>query len=132
MKKLLLLIAIALSAVISASAQNSIDNLVESCKSVGNSKFTSAVERDPATRQVVKVVKVFEAESMSASKFISAFNAETANATTNSQTSDNDDICHTLTFESDNQIRIYSLRYDKGPSHMGLRTTIIIKYIKNK
>ena len=44
----------------SALGQNSIDRLVEDCSSVGRSKFTSAVERDPKTRKIQKVVKVLE------------------------------------------------------------------------
>ena len=38
-------------------AQNSIDRMVEEYSAIGGSKFTSAVERDPNTSRVKKVVK---------------------------------------------------------------------------
>ena len=41
-------------------AQNAIDKAVDEYSSIGNSKFTSAVERDPQTRKVLKVVKVLQ------------------------------------------------------------------------
>ena len=41
-------------------AQNSIDELVENFSTVGSSSYTSAIERDPQTHQVMKVVKTLE------------------------------------------------------------------------
>ncbi len=43
-----------------AMAQNSIDRMVKQHSTTGKSTFTSAVERDPATRKVVKVVNILK------------------------------------------------------------------------
>lgn len=130
MKRLITLLIVAFAGIISANAQNNIDKLIDSCQSVGSSRFTSAIERNPDTHQVVKVVKVFESDSMPASKFISTFNEESASASTSSKSINNGRVNHTLTFESDNQIRIYSLSYENEYAHIGLRVTIIVKYLK--
>ncbi|MCR4764581.1 MAG: DUF5024 domain-containing protein, partial [Bacteroidaceae bacterium] len=45
---------------LSISAQNAIDKAVDEYSSIGKSTFTSAVERDPQTRKVLKVVKVLK------------------------------------------------------------------------
>jgi len=45
---------------VGASAQNRIDRFVDNESTIGQSKFTSVVERDPQTREVVRVVKVRE------------------------------------------------------------------------
>ena len=41
------------SLITAAVAQNSIDGLIDNYSSVGMSKFTSAVERDPRTHKVL-------------------------------------------------------------------------------
>ena len=46
-----------------AMAQNSIDRMVKQHSTTGKSTFTSAVERDPATRKVVKVVNILKSIS---------------------------------------------------------------------
>ena len=56
-----------------AAAQNVIDWMVDDFSSRGSSRFTSAVERDPRTRNVRKVVNVLEVENADVGKFISAF-----------------------------------------------------------
>ena len=43
-----------------AVAQNSIDRMMDNYSSRGTSRFTSAVEREPKTRKVLKVVNVLE------------------------------------------------------------------------
>ena len=50
------------------SAQNSIDKAVDEYSSIGKSTFTSAVERDPKTRKVLKVVKILQPTDMSINK----------------------------------------------------------------
>lgn len=43
------------SLITAAVAQNSIDGLIDNYSSVGMSKFTSAVERDPRTHKVQRL-----------------------------------------------------------------------------
>ena len=51
-------------------AQNSIDRMVEEYSAIGGSKFTSAVERDPNTSRVKKVVKRLVVNGVNAQRFI--------------------------------------------------------------
>ncbi len=55
--RLFIIISLLLCNSAAMTAQNKIDALVETCSAVGNTSFTSVVERDPATRKVKKVVK---------------------------------------------------------------------------
>lgn len=128
--KTLITILIILSASITSMAQNSIDELFESYKSVGNSKFTSAVERDPNTHEVVKVVKMIESDVISVKSFKKAFEQEAVKATSANKNVTDNNISHVLVFESDKQIRIYSLKYDNRPGFSWINASIIIKYIK--
>jgi len=137
--KTLITILIILSASITSMAQNSIDELFESYKSVGNSKFTSAVERDPNTHEVVKVVKMIESDVIvkmiesdviSVKSFKKAFEQEAIKATSANKNVTDNNISHVLVFESDKQIRIYSLKYDNRPGFSWINASIIIKYIK--
>lgn len=128
--KTLITILIILSASITSMAQNSIDELFESYKSVGNSKFTSAVERDPNTHEVVKVVKMIESDVISVKSFKKAFEQESVKATSANKNVTDNNISHVLVFESNKQIRIYSLKYDNRPGFSWINASIIIKYIK--
>ncbi len=129
MKIVFTLITLLLSTV-AVLAQNSIDELLETCKSVGSSKFSSIVERDPNTREVVKVVKMFDSDTLSAKDFIKAFTKESSNATSVNQTVTGDEICHTLVFETDKQVRIYTLKYENDHIYHGFHASVIIKFIK--
>ena len=60
MKRYILFWIICLTAEASLWAQNRIDRFVDNESTIGRSKFTSVVERDPKTRAVVRVVKVRE------------------------------------------------------------------------
>lgn len=59
-RRIIMTITLLLTVVTAMTAQNQIDNMVDKYSATGYSKFTSAVERDPKTRAVVKVVKVLE------------------------------------------------------------------------
>ncbi len=127
--RLILLIAWILLLTPPMRAQNSIDNMVEEYSTVGGSRFTSAVERDPKTRRVKKVVKQLHVDGVNAKRFISGFKREakrhrhTVTNTKNGQT--------TMTLVTDNKqgTRIYMLKYD-NPSYMPSAsiTIVIVPY----
>lgn len=100
-----MLTLIVLSTVV-AMAQNSIDRLVERVSGVDN-KFTSAVERDPKTGGVVKVVKMIERNGYTNIRpYISAFKKEkqTGNFT---EKRDDESLMLMLVVSSAKQNRIY-------------------------
>ena len=114
---------------VSAQAQNSIDELVENISTLGSSKFTSVVDRDPKTRQVNKVVKVLEVPSVQASKLRNAFLKEKDSGSF-SHSKDGHEETMTLTTESRDKVRIYMLRTEILGSHVygSAKVTVIAKY----
>lgn len=117
-----------------ATAQNSIDNLVDKYSTTGSSKFTSAVERNPKTRAVVKVVKVLEISGwLDIRPFINAFKNE-ARTGDFTERHDDDDLVMMLTTKSDSRNRIYMLKAQggytgsKGRRYEYTKITIIVKY----
>ena len=79
MKQRILLFMVLLAMVAStAKAQNKIDDLVNHFSSNTTSKYTSAVERNPKTREVVKVVKILEMNYCDATPFVNAFKRDTS------------------------------------------------------
>ena len=92
-------------------AQNSIDKMVESYSTIGKSTFTSAVDRDKATRKVNKVVNVLEISTGDVNKFIEAFEAEKSKCTSYKKTEDADNRTVILTMEDIKSNRIYILQY---------------------
>ena len=126
--KLLLSVWMLLLATASLSAQNAIDKAVEEYSSIGRSSFTSAVERDPQTRKVQKVVKVLEPTDMTIGKLRKAFLNEQDSGQFNIVTNDDEETMM-LTVENAKEVRIYQLIY-KGQraSFRNGKLTIIIKY----
>ena len=112
-----------------AQAQNSIDELVENISTLGSSKFTSVVDRDPKTRQVNKVVKVLEVPRVQASKLRNAFLKEKDSGSF-SHSRDGHEETMTLTTESRDKVRIYMLRTEILGSHVygSAKVTVIAKY----
>ena len=80
MKKLLLTLLFITGFSLAGQAQNSIDRLVEKHSPTGESVFTSAIEREPASQKVIKVVKMLRSKHMNASPFIAAFENESRHA----------------------------------------------------
>ena len=78
-RRLILILFFTLGTLLAAMAQNSIDRQVERYSAIGQSRFTSAVERDPRTRRVQKVVKVLELYDKGVKALIDAFKAESPN-----------------------------------------------------
>ena len=110
------------------SAQNAIDKAVDEYSSIGNSKFTSAVERDPQTRKVLKVVKVLQPTNITINKLRRAFLEEQKNGQFSLVTNEEEETI-TLTVESSKENRVYMMQYIKrGASFTNGKVTIIIKY----
>lgn len=118
----------------SAFAQNSIDGLVENYSSVGQSKFTSAVERDPKTRKIQKVVKVLELYNADISRFAAAFKREAATGDFTERRTDGG-LTFVLTVRGKGQNRVYMMKCT-GPYAYGrkatrysfTKVTVIVKY----
>ena len=110
------------------SAQNAIDKAVDEYSSIGNSTFTSAVERDPNTRNVLKVVKVLQPTDITINKLRKAFLNEQKNGQFSLVTNEEEETM-TLTVESSKENRVYMMQYTrKGASYSNGKVTIIIKY----
>lgn len=131
----IIMTALLLTSLITAAvAQNSIDGLIDNYSSVGMSKFTSAVERDPRTHKVLKVVKVLQLEQIGIKDFIKAFKGE-AKTGDFSEKYDDDGCTLMLTTQNAKQNRIYMLRctdpYIPGRRNTNYgyaKITLIIKY----
>lgn len=92
------------------SAQNAIDKAVDEYSSIGKSTFTSAVERDPQTRKVLKVVKVLQPTDLTINKLRRAFLDEQENGKFSIVSNDKEETM-TLTVENEKENRVYMLQY---------------------
>ena len=113
-----------------AEAQNRIDDLVENYSTLGSSTFTSAVERNPQTHAVQRVVKVLESRGNNLSKIRKAFEDEQETGDFSVKTRD-DEVTQLLTVEGKETNRIYMLQYEQFRRFGDWKVTIIVKY-KNK
>lgn len=135
MKQRILLFMTLLAMVVStARAQSKIDDLVDHFSTSTTSKYTSAVERNPKTREVVKVVKILEMNYCDATPFVNAFKKDTSNGEL-SETRSGNDLVMTRTMQGKKQNRIYMLKADGYYNKYGLTKTrshctitVIIKY----
>lgn len=125
MKKLLLTLLFMTGFSFAGQTQNSIDRLVEKHSTTGESVFTSAIEREPASQKVIKVVKTLKSNNMNADPFIEAFEKEAQHAIFK-LTHSKDKTTLVLTTESKDNVRIYMLKYDPK-SKIGIEVTIIVK-----
>ena len=133
-RRLLIIFALLAAMVASAFGQNSIDRLVENHSSVGQSKFTSAVERDPKTRKIQRVVKVLELNDADISRFTAAFKREAATGDFTERRTDGG-LTLVLTVRGKGQNRVYMMKCD-GPYAYNRNTTrysftkitVIVKY----
>ncbi len=134
MKRLLFILAVLLTQALATRAQNQIDNLVNSFSAVSSSKYTSAVERNPKTRAIVKVVKILEMDYANVNPLVNAFRT-TASEGNFSERKEGSALTMTLCVTTSRQNRIYMLRipeyYDiscrNGTSKTACRVTIIVK-----
>ena len=131
MRRYLFTLLCALALTPGAWAQNAIDKAVEQHATLGSSRFTSAVERDPETRAVQKVVKVLETRYDA--KFVKLFLDEMNSEKYEKSVRSNKNYPRqtlVLTASDERQTRIYMLDYD--PTVRGragdIKVTIIIKF----
>ncbi|MBQ7554210.1 MAG: DUF5024 domain-containing protein [Bacteroidaceae bacterium] len=117
-----------LFATLTLSAQNAIDKAVDEYSSIGKSTFTSAVERDPKTRKVLKVVKVLQPTDLTINKLRRAFLDEQENGQFSIMTNDEEETM-TLTTENEKENRVYMMQYvNRRASFTDGKVTIIIRY----
>lgn len=133
-RRIIITLTLLMGLVAAAVAQNSIDRMIENYSSVGMSKFTSAVERDPATRKVKKVVKVLHLHNNDVSPFVKAFRRESKTGDF-SEKYDNEGCTLMLTTQGAGQNRIYMMLctrpYNPGRRDTGYgyaKVTLIINY----
>ena len=133
-QRILLFIVLLAMASSTALAQNKIDDLVDRFSTFTTSKYTSAVERNPKTREVVKVVKILEMTFCDATPFVDAFKKDKSCGEL-SETRSGNDLVMTLVMQGKKQNRIYMLKSDGYYNKYGLTKTrshctitIIIKY----
>mgnify|MGYP002624040677 FL=1 len=113
---------------LSISAQNAIDKAVDEYSSIGKSTFTSAVERDPQTRKVLKVVKVLQPTDITINKLRKAFLNEQENGQFSIMSNEQEETM-TLTVENPKENRVYMMKYtNRGASFANGKVTIIIRY----
>jgi len=134
MKRYIILWLISLTTVVSVSAQNRIDRFVDNESTIGRSKFTSVVERDPKTQAVVRVVKVRElTRCIDINTCQGIFEAENKTGRFSHNIDADDRHTLLLAVEGKQQDHIYMLQYTgKQPmqGHDG-KVTIVIK-MKNE
>ena len=117
-----------LFATLTLSAPNAIDKAVDEYSSIGKSTFTSAVERDPKTRKVLKVVKVLQPTDLTINKLRRAFLDEQENGQFSIMTNDEEETM-TLTTENEKENRVYMMQYvNRRASFTDGKVTIIIRY----
>lgn len=121
MKRLLFAILVAMVCTLSATAQNKIDRMVEQYSAVGNSKFTSAVERNPRTRRVEKIVKVLEVSGDLAKEFYYEFLKELETNGINKLAVKDGKTTVAFTREDQKSNRVYMLKVDGPPILGGLK-----------
>lgn len=133
-RRLILILFFTIGMLLAAMGQNSIDKQVERYSSIGQSRFTSAVERDPRTRKVQKVVKVLELYDKGVKAIIEAFKTESSNGDF-TEKRDNNGLTMILTTKRPRQNRVYMLKCDSPygfGSHSNYyghaKVTIIIRY----
>ena len=110
-------------------AQNRIDQMVNDFSTLGSSKFTSIVERNPSTGRVQKVVKVLEVTGPKAASFRQVFLKEKETGSF-SQQQEGEEQTLTLSCENSKQVRLYMLRTTGRTVVNSAKVTIIVKMKK--
>lgn len=131
--KVLMLMMVMSCIQVVAMAQNDIDDMVDKVSTMGNTTFTSAVERNKQTGKVEKVVKKLQSNFKNLKEFIHAFEAEKGNAVSYTKTDKDNEKIIVLVTEGKTTDRVYMLKYrsyndlDIGSDYT---VSIIIKYKK--
>ena len=113
-----------------ATAQNSIDRMVEHFSTVGGSSFVTAVKRNPKTHKVEKVVKRLTANGVQSRQFVNTFKEEAARQKDVVTSTADGYTTMIVTVPGAKQNRIYTLRY-KGNGYSGEVTVTIIINMKD-
>ncbi len=133
MKRIITIILLIISSLCHLSAQNSIDKMVEQFSTVGDSKFTSVVDRDPSTHKIQKVVKILQVDQLGANKFVKAFRNESKNGTYSEEKKDGE-LVITLYTKGEKSNRVYVLSAKGGNLYYSVfnraSVTIIVKVNK--
>ena len=114
--------------IMTLQAQNSIDKLIDHFSTVGNAVFRSAVERNPRTGKVIKVVKTIKAEGKTAGAIRSAFAEEAKKSNSNTSIKDGMKTI-ILTTRQSGRRSIYMLKEPiKNDIYPEIKATIIIRF----
>ena len=110
-----------------AGAQNAVDRMVEDFATVGEARFTSAIERNPQTREVVKVVKTLRLGEVNHHKLRNGFLQEAKNHDSNTTVANGR---NTVIFSEGihKSARVYMLKYDDDYAEV----TIIVNFKKSQ
>lgn len=126
MKRIIITLVLAIAALAPASAQNTIDEIVDKFSAIGDCRLTSVVSRNPKTRSVEKVIKVLTINGKNAKKMIDIFRKEQDKNTYIKRTENaNDDIV--LVRKNSKDDRIYMLHSEDSNHYPTAKVTIIIK-----
>jgi hypothetical protein len=132
-RKTIITVLMLFAAMVNATAQNSIDEMMDNYSSCGNSKYTSAVERDANTHQILKVVKVLELTYSGIDEFIAAFRRESKKGNF-TEKQDAKTLTLMITVKGERHNRIYMMQctgaYMPGKRHtkyQKAKITVIIK-----
>lgn len=135
MKRYILFWIICLTAEASLWAQNRIDRFVDNESTIGRSKFTSVVERDPKTREVVRVVKVRElTRGIDINACQEYFEAESKTGRFSHNIDADDRHTLLLAVEGESRDRIYMLQYTGKRPMQGRdgKVTVVMKVKKEQ
>ena len=135
MKRNILFWLLCLTAVASLCAQNRIDRFVDNESTIGRSKFTSVVERDPKTREVVRVVKVRElTRGIDINACQEYFEAESKTGRFSHNIDADDRHTLLLAVEGESRDRIYMLQYTGKRPMQGRdgKVTVVMKVKKEQ
>lgn len=124
-RRYLLMLLLLLVSIV-ATAQNSIDRMVEQFSTVGGSSFVSAVKRNPKTRKVEKVVKRLTANGAQYRKFVTTFKEEAARQKDVVTSTADGYTTMIITVAGVKQNRIYTLRYKDNGYYGEVTVTIIV------
>lgn len=130
MKQRIILWICLLLAAVGASAQNSIDRFVDNESTIGQSKFTSVVERDPLTKEVVRVVKVRElSRGIDINTCLIKFEAERQTGHYTHKVEDGDHNTIVLAVDGKRQNRVYMLQYTGNHPMQAIdgKVTVVIR-----
>lgn len=107
-------------------AQNAIDKMIDNYSVVGGSTFTTAVERNPSTRKVEKIVKRLHVNGVRANEFVRRFKSEAKQYRNVVETRKDGETTMTLIDKGKSGSRIYMLKYASSRFVTDATITLII------